>query len=227
MYKTLPKLPEDWHQVLKPYLAKDCLKQIDEKLSAVNHIVYPPKESIFRAFELTPFNDVKVLLLGQDPYHGDGEACGISFGVSDHVKPPPSLKNIMKELKHDLDQILESYELAAWAKQGLLMLNRTLTVVKDQPLSHKNIGWDEFVDAVMQAILKHKESVVFVALGKESESFFKKYQQKFGKNHKLLCFPHPSPLSAHRGFFGSKMFSKINQTLDEMGLESITFGTNS
>jgi len=224
MYRNLPELPKDWQIALKSILPNDCLQAIDQKLNQSDQPIYPPKNQIFRALELTPFDSVKVLLLGQDPYHGANEACGICFGVPDGVKVPPSLKNLTTELQSDLKEALSSYELVEWAKQGILMLNRTLTVLSDQPLSHKNLGWDVFLDAIMKALIQKKEKMVFVALGKESEKFFKNYQALFKYSHKLLAFPHPSPLSAYRGFFGSKMFSKINQTLEEIGESPISFG---
>lgn len=227
MYKHIPDLAPEWMQKIKPFLDPDCLKQIDQQLMQVNGNIFPPREKIFYAYQLTPFEKVKVILLGQDPYHGVHEACGLSFAVDETIKTPPSLKNIMKELKADLNEELESTNLTSWAKQGVFLLNRTLTVEQDKPLSHKNFGWDCFVEATILALIKNHPKLVFVALGKESETFLKRFQNEFGKEHKLICFAHPSPLSAHRGFLGSKIFTKINEALLEMGLDAIQFGKKS
>jgi uracil-DNA glycosylase len=223
MFLQLPPLPEDWAEVLLPYLPSHYFDSIEKTLKKSNFTIFPEDKQIFRALHETPFSSTAVVILGQDPYHGLGEACGLAFGVKKGVKLPPSLKNLMKELKEDLGLELESPELVEWAHQGVLLLNRTLTVIENQPLSHKDLGWDVFLDAVMQALIINRKKVVFVALGKESEKLLKRYEPRF-LGQKLLCFTHPSPLSAHRGFWGCKMFSKINQTLSELGLKSIEFG---
>lgn len=220
----LPRLPKDWQEALEPFIDSKSLRVIDEKLLREDGPIYPQKQDIFRALELTPFCSAKVVIWGQDPYHGANEACGLCFGVKDHIKTPPSLKNLMKELKSDVNQLLHSQELVHWAEQGVLLLNRTLTVTQGRPLSHKDLGWDAFSDAVMQALLAQPRPILFVALGKQSEAFLSKYKSKFSNKQKILAFAHPSPLSAHRGFWGSKMFSKINQELANLGLKAVEFG---
>jgi uracil-DNA glycosylase len=225
MYKYLPLIPTDWLNALSPFLSKNCLLDIDKRLLASTDIIFPDAKDIFKAFEETSFSDVTVVFMGQDPYHGKDEACGLAFGVKEGVKKPPSLKNLQKELLEDGQLTLTSSDLVDWARQGVLLLNRTLTVSEGQPLSHKHLGWDFFIDAVMKAIMDKKTPVIFVALGKESERFFKSYSFSMPNHHKVLSFPHPSPLSAYRGFFGSKIFSQINKALLESGLSPIRFGS--
>lgn len=221
MYQSLPQIPLTWQTHLR-----SCqeLEAIDKKLASSHKVIFPKKEAIFKALELTSFEDVKVVFMGQDPYHGPLEACGLCFGVPEGVAVPPSLRNLIKELESDLDQVLESTTLAPWALQGVLLLNRSLTVFEHEPLSHKDWGWDRFIDRILRALLREKKELVMVALGRESENFFKSYASLFHQRHRLLCFTHPSPLSAHRGFFGSKLYSKINQALVSLDQEPIRFG---
>ena len=186
-----------WSKVNLKYQEKQC---------------FPPKELIFRAFDLTSFEDVKVVILGQDPYHGDLQANGLSFSVSDHVKTPPSLQNIYKELESDLGIQKHTNELDSWAQQGVLMLNATLTVSAHEPNSHKDIGWEFFTDFVISEISKQKENVIFVLWG----AFAQKKEILIDINkHYVIKSPHPSPFSARKGFFGSKPFSKINDYLEQ------------
>lgn len=225
-YQNFSTPPADWLKACKQFLSEDCLKNIDARLCLESFEVYPPKELIFRALELTPFESVKVIVLGQDPYHGMGEACGLAFAVPNGVKTPPSLKNLAKELKNDLGQNLLSTELTPWAQQGVLLLNRTLSVLKDKPLSHKHIGWDAFTSALIRGLIASKKSLVFVAFGKESSSFLQSFMPLMSLNQVVLNFPHPSPLSAYRGFFNSKPFSQINEKLVSFGLTPVVFGNS-
>jgi len=173
--------------------------------------VYPPPKYIFRAFELTPFDAVKVVILGQDPYHGPNQANGLAFSVSDDVPPPPSLQNMYKEIARDLNKkVPHSGNLERWAKQGVLLLNATLTVRAHQAASHQNKGWERFTDAVVKVLSEHKNGLVFMLWGN--------YAQKKGSvideaKHLVLKTSHPSPLSAHAGFLGSSHFSQCNTYL--------------
>lgn len=181
--------------------------------------IYPPRELIFNAFELCPFDDVKVVILGQDPYHGEGQAHGLCFSVQNGVKLPPSLKNIYKELQSDLNiPIRTTGDLSSWARQGVLLLNATLTVEAGKAGSHQGLGWEQFTDAVIRKISDEKDHVVFLLWGK--------YAQDKGviidtTKHLVLKAPHPSPLSAYTGFFGCKHFSKTNEYLRKHGEEPI------
>lgn len=183
------------------------------------HTVYPPGREIFRAFDCTDFDDVKVVIIGQDPYHGPGQANGLCFSVREGVALPRSLKNIFKEIQNDLGKpIPKSGDLERWAQQGVLLLNATLTVRASDPGSHQNKGWEQFTDAVIKAISKNKSNVVFLLWGA--------YAQKKGdiidrNKHLVLMSAHPSPFSADRGFFGNKHFSKTNEYLKMKGLKEI------
>jgi uracil-DNA glycosylase len=189
------------------------------KQAYLNGTVYPPPKLIFNAFSLCPFNLVKVVILGQDPYHGHGQAHGLSFSVPDGVKNPPSLKNIYKELQTDLDIASpQSGNLEHWAKQGVLLLNATLTVLPGQPASHQGLGWETFTDAVIKTISDQKEHVVFILWGNYARA---KKSLIDTKKHLVIESPHPSPFSAHTGFFGSKPFSKTNTYLEETNQSSI------
>lgn len=179
---------------------------------------FPPSKQIFRALELTSFEDVKVVILGQDPYHNENQANGLCFSVSDQVKTPPSLQNIYKELKEDLGIEKNSNELEDWAKQGVLLLNSTLTVKAHEPNSHKNLGWDTFTDFIIKEISDKKNEVVFVLWGAFAQ---KKVEFIDKQKHLVISAPHPSPFSAHKGFFGSKPFSQINDYLKLKNKEEI------
>ena len=176
------------------------------------NICFPPKKQIFRALELTPFDEVKVVILGQDPYHNDFQANGLCFSVSDMVPAPPSLKNIYKELESDLNIKKNTNDLASWALQGVLLLNTTLTVKAHEANSHKDLGWEQFTDFIIKEISTHKENIVFVLWGAYAQ---KKSQLIDSQKHLIIKTAHPSPLSAHRGFLGSKPFSKINNYLSK------------
>jgi len=180
-----------------------------EKLYDSN-IVYPNIDNVFKAFSLTKFDDVKVVLIGQDPYHGEGEANGLAFSLNENVKITPSLRNIFKELESDLGIKRINKDLSGWAKQGVLLLNTILTVEKDKPLSHKDLGWQHITDFFIKYISDYKNNVVFILWGNESQ---KKESLIDKSKHLIIKSAHPSPLSASRGFFGSKPFSKTNEYL--------------
>ncbi|MCR4581262.1 MAG: uracil-DNA glycosylase [Bacilli bacterium] len=184
-----------------------------------NKIIYPPKEDIFAALKNTSFKDVKVVIVGQDPYHGEGEAMGLSFSVHKGIKLPPSLKNIYQEMYDDLGiKPVTSGDLTKWTKEGVLLLNATLTVVKDTPNSHSKIGWDKFTDYVIKKINTKEEPVVFILWGN-----FARSKKAFITNPKHLVIEsaHPSPFSARNGFFGSKPFSKTNEFLTKNNIKPI------
>jgi uracil-DNA glycosylase len=181
--------------------------------------IYPPMEEVFSAFKLTNFDQVKVVIVGQDPYHGPGQAHGLSFSVRPEVRLPPSLNNIFKELASDLECTApKSGFLAGWAKQGVLLLNSVLTVTASQAASHRGIGWETFTDYVLNALNQDREHLVFILWGSYA---IKKAAFIDQKRHLVLTAPHPSPLSAHRGFFGSRPFSLSNKYLEEHGLTPI------
>lgn len=180
--------------------------------------IFPPYEHIFDALRYTDYNEVKVVILGQDPYHGDCEAHGLSFSVHSNVKTPPSLINILKELKNDLNINRTESDLTDWAKQGVLLLNSIMTVEKDKPLSHKNKGWEIFTDNIIKKLNERQEQIIFVLWGSFARS---KKEYITNKNHIIIESVHPSPLSANRGFFGSKPFSKINNILISRGKNPI------
>lgn len=181
--------------------------------------VYPPPSQIFAALELCPVDRVRVVILGQDPYHGAGQAHGLSFSVSEGVRPPPSLKNIMKELQTDLGiPPSDSGDLRGWAKQGVLLLNATLTVEADKPASHQGLGWETFTNAIIKKLSQNKEHLVFILWGKFAQQ---KAELIDPTRHLIIQSAHPSPFSATHGFFGSKPFSKTNQYLVLHGLQPI------
>ena len=218
----LSNLNPSWQNFLSEELEKDnflnLVQEVDEEYQ--NYICFPPKDLIFSAFNHCAFEDVKVVIIGQDPYHGEGEANGLSFSVNDGVKIPPSLRNIFRELTDDLGAIFmpTSGNLEAWAKQGVLLLNATLSVRKDSPNSHKHLAWSRFTDAVIEKLASEKQQLVFLLWGSFAQK--KKLLIDAGK-HYIIEAPHPSPLSAYRGFFGSKPFSKINKILEENNAEII------
>ena len=182
-------------------------------------IIYPPQNEVFNAFALTEFKDVKVVILGQDPYHGPNQAHGLSFSVKPGIAPPPSLLNMYKELAQDVGfQIPSHGYLVEWAKQGVLLLNTVLTVEQGKAHSHANIGWETFTDKVIYQLNQHRENLVFLLWGSHAQ---KKGQFIDRQRHCVLTAPHPSPLSAHRGFLGCRHFSKTNTYLREKGIKEI------
>lgn len=215
------KIEDSWKTVLKDEFEKPYFKSLTDfvKSEYSSQTIFPPGRQIFSAFEHTPFDRVKVVIIGQDPYHGKGQANGLCFSVSDGIPFPPSLQNIFKELKDDLNiEIPKSGNLERWADQGVLLLNATLTVRESNAGSHQNRGWEQFTDAVIQKLSTEKQNLVFILWGS--------YAQKKGavidpSKHFIIKSAHPSPLSSYRGFFGSKPFSKTNQFLKSIGKEEI------
>lgn len=218
------KLEASWKAVLAdvfttPHMA--ALKAFLQTEKAAGKVIYPRGSLIFNAMNSTPFDQVKVVILGQDPYHGPGQAHGLSFSVPEGVAPPPSLVNIFKEIEQDLGSPApKSGCLQRWADQGVLLLNSVLTVEQHKAASHKDRGWEEFTDAIIDALNQQREQLVFLLWGS--------YAQKKGKfidreRHLVLKSPHPSPLSAHRGFFGNRHFSQANAYLQANGIEPITW----
>ena len=207
-------LNDDWLQIFKDNNIYDDIKSTLSKVRDVSSgkEIYPAENNIFRALNLTPFKNVKVVILGQDPYHGENEANGLAFSINDGVRITPSLRNIFKELKDDLGIIRSKTDLTEIAKQGVLFLNTILTVEKDRPLSHQNLGWEKVTDFIIKYISDNKEGVVFILWGNNARS--KKTLINHEKNL-VIESNHPSPLSASRGFFGSKPFSKTNAYLKE------------
>jgi uracil-DNA glycosylase len=201
----------------KPYFAELAAFVKDEYKSAT---VYPSPKFLFRAFELTPFEKVKVVILGQDPYHGKGQANGLCFAVNDGEKLPPSLQNIFKEIESDLGKPIKnrSGDLSRWAEQGVLLLNATLTVRAATPGSHQNKGWEQFTDAVIRILSKEREHLVFILWGNYARA---KGASIDRTKHLVIESPHPSPFSAYNGFFGSKPFSKTNEYLEKQGKEPV------
>ena len=223
MDKQTIQLHHSWLAHLKNEFQKDYMVTLKYKLQELKKnkiIFYPRGEQIFNAFNLTPFDKVKVVILGQDPYHGPNQAHGLCFSVPNSVKPPPSLVNIFKELQSDIGKIINpgNGNLEHWAKQGVFLLNTTLTVERSKPLSHQNYGWGEFTDKVISVIDNHLENIVFILWGAFAQS---KKNLIDSKKHLILTAPHPSPLSAHRGFFGSKPFSQTNAFLQSKQIDKI------
>jgi uracil-DNA glycosylase len=209
-----------WDEVLKPIKSSEYFKTLWEKVEQeyASTLCFPPKNQIFRALELTSFDDVEVVIIGQDPYHNDDQANGLCFSVSENVKAPPSLKNIFTELNSDLGIERTSKELDDWAKQGVLMLNATLTVRAHSPNSHKDLGWEKFTNFIIREISDKKENVVFVLWGAFAQ---KKEELIISSKHCIVKSAHPSPFSVYRGFYGSKPFSKINDFLTSKGKKTI------
>lgn len=211
-----------WDEVLKEEMKKEYFKELGifVKKEYKNKMIFPPYENIFDALRFTDYDEVKVIILGQDPYHGLGEAHGLSFSVKEGVRKPPSLQNILKELFNDLNIKRELSDLTDWSKQGVLLLNSIMTVEKDKPLSHKNKGWEIFTDTIIKKLNEREEPVIFLLWGSYARS-----KKEFITNpkHYIIESVHPSPLSANRGFFGSKPFSKINDILEKNNKEKINW----
>lgn len=215
-------LPSDWAKALAPILASDDMSSLDEYLAEEyeNENVFPPKEEVFAALSYTPLSDVRVVLLGQDPYHKEGQAHGLAFSVRRGVRVPPSLRNIYKELNTDLGvEIPKHGFLEAWAERGVLMLNTSLTVREGKAGSHARKGWWKFTDAIIEAV-NDGDPTVFILWGAHAR---KKAEMIDESKHKIVQSPHPSPLSAKTGFFDSKPFSKVNTALADLGREPISW----
>ncbi|MEJ7768730.1 MAG: uracil-DNA glycosylase [Chitinophagaceae bacterium] len=216
------KMEAGWKEVLKAEFNKTYFQQITVLLKAeksAGQVMYPPGNLIFNAFEKTPFDKLKVVLLGQDPYHGKGQAHGLSFSVADGIQPPPSLVNIFKELHHDIGLAFPvSGNLTKWAEQGVMLLNASLTVRAAEPLSHSRIGWTNFTDAVIKNVSALKENIVFLLWGKYAQE---KQILIDETKHLVLKAAHPSPFSVDKGFFGCRHFSKTNEHLTSHGIDPI------
>jgi uracil-DNA glycosylase len=212
-----------WADVLgeekKQSYFKKIMHHVDQQRAA-GKIVYPLQEDVFNAFENTPFDEVKVVILGQDPYHGPNQAHGLSFSVQLGIKPPPSLANMFKELADDIPGFVipKQGNLQAWAEQGVLLLNTVLTVEQGNAHSHCKIGWEQFTDKVVQQLSQRRQGLIFLLWGSHAQ---RKGQLIDGQIHHVLRAPHPSPLSAYRGFLGCGHFSKTNQLLHKQGLNEI------
>ncbi len=220
------EIPESWRAALEPVLAEPEARKLGGWLraqEAAGKTIYPPQGQRLTALALTPLDSVRVVILGQDPYHGPGQAHGLAFSVQDGVKPPPSLANIFKELESDcgLEQP-QTGNLTPWAKQGVLLLNNTLTVQDGQAGSHAGRGWDAITDACVAAVVERGDPCVFVLWGSHAQKKASRVRA-LGQstNHLIIKSPHPSPLSSYRGFFGSKPFSQINAFLEERGASPI------
>jgi uracil-DNA glycosylase len=217
MDTMIPDLPKAWKTHLHVEMQKDYWQPLTLEINASYLIdeppVYPPAPLVFNALELCPLDKVKVVILGQDPYHGEGQAMGLSFSVPDGVKIPPSLQNIYKEIASDLDQpIPDSGNLEHWAKQGVLLLNATLTVEASSAGSHQGKGWEQFTDQIIKTVSNEREHVIFLLWGKYAQA---KQSLVDESKHLILTASHPSPLSAHRGFLGCKHFSQTNEYLKQ------------
>ena len=216
------KIEPSWAEQLASYFDTAKFKSLSDFIRSeyLSKTVYPKPENIFKAFWLTPFSEVKVVILGQDPYHGAGQAHGLCFSVADGIKPPPSLVNIYKELEADLGvkKDFTSGNLEDWARQGVFLLNAILTVIASTPASHQKLGWEDFTDEVIKTISQRKEHVVFILWGNYARAKRVLIDQT---KHLVIEAPHPSPFSAYSGFFGSKPFSQVNNYLKQQGESEI------
>lgn len=213
----------NWKDIFETESEKEYYKELMDFVDAEYETseVFPPKEQIFQAFNTTPYKDVKVVILGQDPYHDNNQAHGLSFSVNKGIKIPPSLANIYKELESDLSITPPSHgNLEHWAKEGVLLLNTVLTVRAHEAHSHKNKGWESFTDEMIRRVNEKEEPVVFILWGGPAQ---KKSKMIDESKHMIIAAPHPSPLSSYRGFFGSKPFSKCNEFLSSKGYEGINW----
>lgn len=211
-----------WDEIIDPLMQTPSMQRLSDFLVAERaaHTVFPSKDLVFNAFKLTTFDNLKVVVLGQDPYHNIGQAHGLSFSVPAGITLPPSLKNIFKELSDDINgvKIPQAGDLSHWASQGVLLLNSILTVRAHEAGSHQKRGWEEFTDAIIRSISNCKENVVFILWGSYAQ---KKAKMIDHNRHLILCAAHPSPLSVYRGFYGSKPFSTTNSYLQSNGLDPI------
>jgi uracil-DNA glycosylase len=221
MQSINPQIEESWKQVLREEFDAPYFQALTEFLREEKnkHIVYPSGPQIFSAFNHTPFNRVKVVILGQDPYHGPGQAHGLCFSVPDGIPRPPSLVNIFKEIKSDLGiPVPKRSDLTSWASQGVLLVNAILTVRANTPTSHQNKGWEKFTDAVIRNLSEKRKNLIFLLWGNYAQA---KESLIDSSRHYILKAAHPSPLSASRGFFGCRHFSRVNEILAEQGLNGI------
>ena len=217
----MPPITGKWAEALKPEFSKEYYTELSAKVREeyARFRVYPPASDLFSAFHMTPMEEVKAVILGQDPYHEEGQAHGLCFSVRPGIEPPPSLKNIYRELETDVGcYIPNNGYLEKWARQGVLLLNTVLTVRAHQANSHKNIGWEQFTDAALSALDKEDRPMVFLLWGSHAQA---KKAILSNPAHLVLTAPHPSPLSAHRGFFGCRHFSQTNEYLEQHHLTPI------
>lgn len=211
------EIESSWRKELENELNKPYISSLAAFVERERGLgaVFPPKELVFNAFLQTPYDKVKILIMGQDPYHGPGQAHGLSFSVPAGVPAPPSLQNIYKELASDIGMAIPNHGcLLNWTKQGVMLLNASLTVRQGEPQSHAGKGWEMLTDGVIEALARRKEPIIFVLWGKSAQD---KGRRLVGTHHPILKAPHPSPLSAHQGFFGCKHFSKVNALLQQQG----------
>ena len=213
-----------WEDVINLEKEKDYYQKLKEEIDKryQNSRVFPEKQNIFKAFSLTKLENLKVVILGQDPYHGFGQAQGLAFSTPSNIKNPPSMMNILKEINDDLGKksICEDGDLTLWAKQGVMLLNTILTVEEGLPKSHHNLGWEVFTDNIIKYISDNKENIIFILWGSPAISQTKLINKS---KHHILTAPHPSPLSSYRGFFGCKHFSKTNEILTNLKKEPINW----
>lgn len=216
-------IPDSWRPILDEEVQQPYYLQLQEFLQQERqkYTIYPPENEVFTALKATPFDDVKVMILGQDPYHDENQAHGLAFSVRPGIPPPPSLMNIFKELADDTGfRIPDNGYLIPWAEQGVLLLNAVLTVRAHQPNSHKNKGWEKFTDSIIQALSRREKPIVFLLWGGYAR---KKTELIDRRKHTILEAAHPSPLSAERGFFGCRHFSRTNEYLRDWGMEEINW----
>lgn len=213
-------LAADWCDILEKEFSKKYFKNLYSFLEKEEqkNTVFPSRNKRFEALNLTSFNNLKIVIIGQDPYHGKNQANGIAFSVNDNIDYPPSLKNIIKEISNDLSINIEKIDLKKWAKQGVLLLNTILSVRENKPDSHAKQGWEEFTDKIIEKIVLQKEAVIFIAWGNKAIKKLKPFNLS---NHYLLTAPHPSPLSSYRGFYGCRHFSKTNKILKKLNQKTI------
>lgn len=206
----------DWSTIFHDITTRHDFTEMHEFLEReyTTKKIYPARENIYQAFDLTPFDDIKVVILGQDPYHGPNQAHGLAFSVQPNAKFPPSLRNMYKELAEDIGCVRQTPHLQDWAREGVLLMNTVLTVREGEAHAHKGIGWEIFTDEIIQAVSTYRTHVVFILWGKPAQQKIKLIDTS---KHKIIKSPHPSPLSAHRGFFGSKPFSEANAYLESVG----------
>ena len=218
--ESAAKVSDGWKEIIEREAVKPYFSHLEAFLKDeyACKTVYPPREKIFAAFCKAPFNDTKVVILGQDPYHGKDQATGLAFAVSKGVKEPPSLKNILKEVASEYGEEPESRDLENWASQGVLLLNTVLTVTEGAPESHRGRGWETFTDEVIKAVSDMQSHAVFMLWGRNA---FEKEKLIDNSKHLVLKAPHPSPLSAHRGYFGCGHFKAANEFLKKYGLKEI------
>jgi uracil-DNA glycosylase len=212
-----------WKEILQDEFKKSYFQRLNDFLihERANYTIYPLENNIFNAFNLTPFGNIKVVILGQDPYHGYNQSHGLAFSVNESIKHPPSLINIFKELHTDIGcNIPISGNLSPWAAQGVFLLNTVLSVRESNPNSHKEIGWELFTDCIIKKISDKRDNIVFILWGKPAQEKIKLIDQN---KHLIISSPHPSPLSSYRGFFGSKPFSKTNIYLSEHSIDEINW----